>query len=79
MMAMPGQTHQVDRLQERLIDGLRPWDTGTALPNLLGCDTQPHQVRAAYRAADCDKLTAIKATYDPHNLFRINNNIPLAA
>jgi hypothetical protein len=60
MMAMPGQTNEVDRLQERLIDGLRLWDTGTALPNFLGCETQPHQVRAAYRAADYEKLTAIK-------------------
>ena len=53
-------------VQERLIDGLRPWDTGTALPNFVGCETQPHQVRAAYRAAEYEKLTAIKATYDPH-------------
>jgi hypothetical protein len=76
MIAMPGQTDEVDRLQEQLIDGLRPWDTGSALPNFLGCETKPHQVRAAYRAADYEKLTAIKATYDPRNLFRVNHNIP---
>ena len=66
-------------VQERLIDGLRPWDTGNALPNFVGCETQPHQVRAAYRAAEYEKLTAIKATYDPHNLFRINHKVPPAA
>ena len=43
------------------------WDTGSALPNFLGCETKPHQVRAAYRAADYEKLTAIKAPYDPRN------------
>jgi hypothetical protein len=55
------------------------WDTGSALPNFLGCATKPHQVRAAYRAADYEKLTAIKAPYDPRNPAQpvsVNHNIP---
>jgi len=77
MLALPGQEEQVDKAQQSLIDGLRPWSTGGMFPNLLGSGyTQPHQVRAAYSAADYERLTAIKATYDPHNLFRINHNIP---
>jgi hypothetical protein len=52
MLAPPAHEEQVDRIQRTLIDGLRPWDTGAALPNFLGGDTRPHQVRAAYRDAD---------------------------
>lgn len=79
MVAMPGQTGQVDALQQRLIDGMAPWDTGGALPNFLSStETAPHEVRAAYRAADYERLAAIKAVYDPHNVFRVNHNIPPA-
>jgi FAD/FMN-containing dehydrogenase len=76
MVVLPGQDEKVDRIQRALIDSLRPWDTGAALPNFLGADTQPHQVRAAYSDADYERLRAIKAAYDPRNLFRINHNIP---
>jgi FAD/FMN-containing dehydrogenase len=76
MIVLPGHDEQVDKIQRALIDGLYPWDTGAALPNFLGGDTQPLQVRAAYRDADYERLTAIKATYDPQNLFRVNHNIP---
>jgi FAD/FMN-containing dehydrogenase len=78
MLAPPAHEEQVDRIQRTLIDGLRPWDTGAALPNFLGVDTRPHHVRAAYRDADYERLAAIKATYDPQNLFRVNHNIPPA-
>ncbi len=36
------------------------------------------QVRAAYPGATWDRLAAIKARYDPTNLFRLNQNIPPA-
>jgi len=39
-----------------------------------GADT-PEQVRAIYGAQRYDRLAAIKASYDPHNMFRINHNI----
>ena len=76
MIALPGHEEQVDGIQQTIIDGLRPWDTGAALPNFLGGDTHPHQVRTAYSAADYERLAAIKAAHDPRNLFRINHNIP---
>ena len=34
--------------------------------------------RAAYPGATWDRLAAIKATYDPENLFRLNQNVPPA-
>jgi hypothetical protein len=71
---------ELDRVQQALIDGLRPWGTGAAMPNFLGSgETLPYQVTVAYRDADYEGLTPIKATYDPHNLFRVNHNIPPAS
>jgi FAD/FMN-containing dehydrogenase len=36
------------------------------------------RIRAAYAGATWDRLRRIKATYDPSNLFRLNQNIPPA-
>jgi FAD/FMN-containing dehydrogenase len=36
-------------------------------------------VREAYPGPTWDRLTEIKARYDPTNLFRLNQNIPPAA
>ncbi|MFI2027260.1 TIGR03086 family metal-binding protein [Streptomyces buecherae] len=38
-------------------------------------DTAEEVVRSAYEAEDYARLRALKATYDPHNLFRHNHNI----
>lgn len=46
--------------------------------NFLG-DEGPERVRAAYPGATWDRLAAVKATYDPGNLFRRNQNVPPAA
>ena len=35
-------------------------------------------MREAYPGATWDRLAAIKARYDPTNLFRLNQNIPPA-
>ena len=42
-------------------------------------DGGTERIRAAYPGATWDRLTAIKARYDPENLFRGNQNIPPAA
>jgi FAD/FMN-containing dehydrogenase len=36
------------------------------------------RVRAAYPGGTWDRLAAIKARYDPTNLFRLNQNVPPA-
>jgi hypothetical protein len=75
-----GREERVDGIQQTLIDSLRPWDTGATLPNYLGSGaTQPYRVRTAYSDADYDRLTAVKATHDPRNQFRVNHNIPPAS
>jgi len=42
-------------------------------------DEGPERVRAAYPGATWDRLTAVKAMYDPGNVFRLNQNIPPAS
>jgi FAD/FMN-containing dehydrogenase len=51
-------------------------DSG-AYVGFLG-DEGEARVRAAYPAVIWDRLTAVKARYDPDNLFRVNQNIPPA-
>lgn len=49
-----------------------------AYVNFLG-DEGPERVRAAYPGATWERLAAIKARYDPQNLFCNNQNIPPAS
>ncbi len=51
-------------------------DSG-AYVNFVG-DEGEAGVRAAYPGATWDRLATIKATYDPENLFRLNQNVPPA-
>ena len=55
-------------------DALRG-DDHAAYVNFIG-DEGPERVRDAYPPATWERLTAIKAVYDPTNLFRLNQNIP---
>jgi FAD/FMN-containing dehydrogenase len=48
-----------------------------AYAGFLG-DEGEERVRAAYPGATWDRLAAVKATYDPDNVFRLNQNIPPA-
>lgn len=49
----------------------------SAYVNFLGEDGKD-RIREAYPEATLKRLVAIKAQYDPTNLFRLNQNIPLA-
>jgi FAD binding domain/Berberine and berberine like len=62
----------VDDLMAALDDG----EAG-AYVNFVG-DEGPERVRAAYPGATFERLAAIKRTYDPTNLFRLNQNVPPA-
>ncbi|MEV6599845.1 FAD-binding oxidoreductase [Actinoplanes sp. NPDC051346] len=59
-----------------LWDGLRPSTDGVYV-NELG-DEGPERVRAAYHPASWSRLRAVKARYDPANVFHLNQNIPPA-
>ncbi len=51
-----------------------PFSTGGVYSNFLTADEGEERVRAAY-GASYDRLVALKNTYDPTNLFRMNHNI----
>jgi FAD/FMN-containing dehydrogenase len=46
-----------------------------AYANFLA-DEGEDRVRAAYPGGAWERLSAVKATYDPENLFRRNQNVP---
>ena len=65
----------------------RPGSTGSSPPCNQGDDSAyvnflvdegEARVHAAYPGATWDRLAAIKARYDPDNLFHLNQNIPPA-
>ena len=56
------------------MDALRG-DDHAAYVNFIG-DEGPERVRDAYPPATWERLAAIKAVYDPTNLFQRNQNIP---
>jgi FAD binding domain/Berberine and berberine like len=58
-------------------EALHPYSAGGAYVNMM-MDEGQERVRASYRD-NYDRLARIKATYDPGNLFRINQNIEPAA
>jgi len=55
----------------------RPFSTGV-YANAVGADAEREEVRAAF-GARYERLAALKAKYDPTNLFRLNANVPPAA
>ena len=58
-------------------EALHPYSMGGAYVNMM-MDEGQERVRASYRD-HYDRLAAVKAVYDPENLFRVNQNIAPAA
>jgi hypothetical protein len=58
-------------------EALHPYSMGGAYVNMMMEEGQ-ERVRASYRD-HYDRLAEVKATYDPGNLFRVNQNIQPAA
>jgi FAD/FMN-containing dehydrogenase len=54
---------------------LHPYGAGGAYVNFMMEGEGEDRIRATYRN-NYDKLAQIKAKYDPHNFFRVNQNIP---
>ena len=54
---------------------MKPWVRGGAYLNFIG-EEGGDRVREAFGAEKYARLQALKETYDPTNLFRLNQNIP---
>ncbi|GLZ78742.1 oxidoreductase [Actinorhabdospora filicis] len=69
-------TGEIRRAHTRLFAAMAPWSTGGRFLNFMNGRDAAGQVRSAYSPADYERLTGLKAVYDPRNTFRLNHNIP---
>ncbi|MDT0445301.1 FAD-binding oxidoreductase [Streptomyces johnsoniae] len=61
---------------DRLHVSMRPWSGGSFLNFLGSGETEASRLPAAFDPGDYARLTELKRTYDPANVFRVNHNIP---
>lgn len=59
-----------------LVETLRPWAAGRAVPNFISADDPAGRLRASYGEEKFARLVALKDEYDPDNVFALNQNIP---
>jgi FAD/FMN-containing dehydrogenase len=67
----PGDDRRLIAANREFCEAMRPYATGGAYLNF----TPEDRVRDAYGVAKYERLVALKDTYDPGNLFRLNQNI----
>ena len=73
----PADTERNIAYTRAIATAMKPWTTGRVYLNFIG-DEGLGRVEAAYGPERYARLQAIKATWDPTNLFRHNQNIPPA-
>ncbi len=78
MWTDPAQDEACLRWARETFEAVRPYSTGGVYVNYMGAEDQP-RIQEAYRPAKFERLAALKARYDPSNLFRLNQNIRPAA
>jgi FAD/FMN-containing dehydrogenase len=69
----PANVDLIRRWSIDYFEALHPYSAGGAYVNMM-MDEGQERVRASYRD-NYDRLARIKATYDPDNLLRVNQNI----
>jgi FAD/FMN-containing dehydrogenase len=76
MVGVDHDPAMVDTLTEWTVDyweALHPHSMGGAYVNMM-MDEGDERIRATYRG-NYDRLAQVKRTYDPDNLFHVNQNI----
>jgi len=73
----PGQDAANISHTRQLAGSMKPWSTGGVYLNFIGDEGQS-RVRSAFSGDKWERLRALKATWDPDNVFRHNQNIPPA-
>ena len=66
---------QIRLAHARMFAAIAPWSTGGRFLNFMNGENAAAQVRSACNATDYQRLTGLKAVYDPENVFRLNHNI----
>ncbi|MFF5179091.1 FAD-binding oxidoreductase [Micromonospora sp. NPDC000316] len=75
----PDEAPAIQAHLTRVFQAIRPWSTGRRFVNFLtATDTTPEAVAEAYLPETYRRLTAIKGSYDPTNMFRATPAIPPA-
>jgi FAD/FMN-containing dehydrogenase len=69
----PSNAAKITKWCKEYFDALHPYSAGGAYVNFM-MDEGQERVQASFRD-NYDRLAAIKAKYDPTNLFRVNQNI----
>jgi FAD/FMN-containing dehydrogenase len=71
------QDQQLKASVAELLDGMQPWQGDRRLVNNLAPD-EAADAAAIYGPERYQRLAAIKKTYDPANMFRLNHNVAVA-
>lgn len=74
----PSNTAQIRQWAVDYWEALHPYSAGAAYVNFMMDDEGADRVMATF-GENYERLTQIKAEYDPENVFRQNQNIPPAA
>ena len=76
--ANPADAEPNVRWARETSEAAKAFTTGRVYVNYIGAGEAPDRVRAAFGADKFDRLAKIKRTYDPNNVFQLNQNIPPA-
>jgi FAD/FMN-containing dehydrogenase len=71
----PGNAEALKTWGRAYWQAVHPYNLESAYVNFLMDDEVDGRVQATY-GDNYPRLASIKATYDPENLFRVNQNIP---
>jgi FAD binding domain/Berberine and berberine like len=69
----PAKAHKITKWCKEYWEALHPYSSGGTYLNFIMNEGQ-ERIKASYRH-NYERLTKIKKKYDPHNFFRINQNI----
>jgi FAD/FMN-containing dehydrogenase len=74
----PGRMPAVKQWARDYWEAVHPYNLGGGYPNFMMDDEAESRLRATY-GDNYERLSRLKAKYDPDNLFRVNHNIRPAA
>jgi len=74
----PAQDDEAIGWAREVWDAMEPYTTGRVYLNFPGLGEEKDELARAGYGENYERLAALKATYDPDNLFRMNINIPPA-